>query len=504
MKRFIKISALTMGALIALNSTVFATTGVITNAASGLIFRKEASKTAEVITTIGNGKEVEVISQEGEWYKVKYNDQEGYLFAQYVKLNEPLEETKTEETGEVVSEYPKAASLASNVHVYSMPTITSTVVNSIERGKEISIQKEIGNWAYVVSGEVSGWIRTYRINNEVKEEVPQETTEGQPQEQASTEKKEETAASITKGYVNSDSINVRQEPNTSSNVVTTLILNTGVDILAEVDNWYKVNYNNEYTGYIRKDLISAQPVVTSRGAGEIRQNTETEEEQVIKTAYVNVSVANVRSNATTSSQVVTTYKIKQAVDVYGEEGDFYKIKLDGKTAYIAKRLLSDSLDEIEAKLAELQQQAEAAAAAAAEAATVTTQAAPADASEAEKIVNFAKQYLGYSYVYGGTTPSGGFDCSGFVYYVFNSCGHSLSRSCPVQAQSGVAVSKSELQPGDIVFFKGSASGTSITHVGIYIGDGNFIHASNPTRGVRTDTLASGDYSNRFHSARRVL
>ena len=119
----------------------------------------------------------------------------------------------------------------------------------------------------------------------------------------------------------------------------------------------------------------------------------------------------------------------------------------------------------------------------------------------QKIADFALKYKGYSYVSGGTTPSG-FDCSGFVYYVLNACGYSLSRSCQVQAKSGTAVSRENLQPGDMVFFCNGSNG-SIGHVGIYIGDGKMIHAANSRRGVVTDTINSGYYNKYYDSARRM-
>ena len=217
--------------------------------------------------------------------------------------------------------------------------------------------------------------------------------------------------------VNSSSVNVRSEPNTSSEIVTTLILNTGVSVQGQTGDWYKVVYG-DYIGYIYKPLISEEPVATTSRSNSTRQQEETAkaEEQVTQTVSEPV-------------------------------------------AY--------------------------------------------NAGAGEKIVSFAKQYLGYSYVYGGTTPSGGFDCSGFVYYIFNSCGYSLSRSCTVQANSGVAVQKSELQPGDILFFNNTSNG-AIGHVGIYIGDGRFIHAANPSRGVVTDTINSGYYYTYYYSARRIV
>ena len=125
-----------------------------------------------------------------------------------------------------------------------------------------------------------------------------------------------------------------------------------------------------------------------------------------------------------------------------------------------------------------------------------------DSSAGNDIAAYAKKYIGYSYVSGGTTPNNGFDCSGFVYYIVNECGYSLSRSCQVQANSGVAVSRQNLVAGDLLFFCNGANG-SIGHVGIYIGGGQFVHAANSKRGVTTDTINSGYYDKYYYSARRI-
>ena len=116
------------------------------------------------------------------------------------------------------------------------------------------------------------------------------------------------------------------------------------------------------------------------------------------------------------------------------------------------------------------------------------------------IVATAKKYLGYKYVYGGSSPSTGFDCSGFTSYVFKQHGISLSRTAAGQYSNGVAVSRANLQPGDLVMFGKS----KINHVAIYIGGGQIIHASTPSTGVRIDTLTSGYYNNNYVGARRIL
>ncbi len=118
------------------------------------------------------------------------------------------------------------------------------------------------------------------------------------------------------------------------------------------------------------------------------------------------------------------------------------------------------------------------------------------------VVDYALQFKGTRYAYGGTSPSG-FDCSGFVQYVFrNAAGISLPRVAASQAGAGYAVSMSNLMPGDIVYF---ANGGYVSHVGIYIGSGQFIHCSSPrTGGVIISSLSQAYYSARYAGARRVL
>ena len=114
-----------------------------------------------------------------------------------------------------------------------------------------------------------------------------------------------------------------------------------------------------------------------------------------------------------------------------------------------------------------------------------------------------KQYLGYKYVSGGASPETGFDCSGFTSYVYKHFGISLNRTSKDQIKNGVAVERSNLQPGDIVIFNNSAN-TAIGHVGIYIGGDNFIHAANKNEGVKITSLSSSYYKTRYVGARRVI
>ena len=117
------------------------------------------------------------------------------------------------------------------------------------------------------------------------------------------------------------------------------------------------------------------------------------------------------------------------------------------------------------------------------------------------IVNTAKKYLGTRYIYGGTSPSG-FDCSGFTQYVYKQMGVNIPRATTGQAYVGKSLSKSQLQAGDLIIFNNTYK-AGPSHAGIYIGNGQFVHAANPSKGVRTDSINSSYYSSKFASGRRV-
>lgn len=124
-------------------------------------------------------------------------------------------------------------------------------------------------------------------------------------------------------------------------------------------------------------------------------------------------------------------------------------------------------------------------------------------SQGQQLVNFAMQFHGYPYVWAGNTPSG-FDCSGFTQYVVqNVLGYDITHSTDIQAGYGTSVAWGAWQPGDLIFFVGTGGGGYISHVGIYIGDGQMIHAENPGTGVVISSLYSSYYSNHYYSAMRL-
>ncbi len=122
---------------------------------------------------------------------------------------------------------------------------------------------------------------------------------------------------------------------------------------------------------------------------------------------------------------------------------------------------------------------------------------------APSIIDYARKFIGTKYRWGGTTTKG-FDCSGYVKYVFNKFNIALSRTSRSQAKNGTYVKKENLKPGDLVFFDTNGGKNRINHVGIYTGSGKFIHSSSSHHGVVTSSLSSGFYSKSYMTARRVL
>lgn len=207
---------------------------------------------------------------------------------------------------------------------------------------------------------------------------------------------------------------------------------------------------------------------------EIATQTEIQEETTVKKGSVAVDVLNVRSGPSTETEKIGKLSLGTTVEIISENEGWYEINFESKNAYIFGeyvRIIDSSLTGVQ--------------------------------NAGSSIVEYAKTFLGTPYAYGGNTPSG-FDCSGFVQYVMSNFGVTMPRSSTEQYSIGVRVDKSELMPGDLVYFKYSASSYRLSHVGIYIGDGNFIHSPVPGQTVQIDPLMTGYFSNYYYGATRVI
>lgn len=297
------------------------------------------------------------------------------------------------------------------------------------------------------------------------------------------------------GFVTATSLRLRQEPNTTSKILATAPRDECVVIISKAGQWYKVNYNLQ-EGYMHADYLN---VKTARNAE-------------LGYGKVTGSSVNLRSGPGTSYAVVGSVK-KGDTSCYiiGLNNGWYKVITGSKICYIRSDYLELTQIPYENKASSNSPKffrlgnstgvAPSPEALNGSSGSANNSSAPQPSASGSQILAKAQQYLGAPYVYGGASPSG-FDCSGFVYYVLKELGYSPYRTPADQYKMGTAVSKSNLQPGDIVFFANTyASG--ISHVGIYAGDGQFIHAPNSRSVVSYSSLTSGYWSDHYYGARRM-
>ena len=185
-----------------------------------------------------------------------------------------------------------------------------------------------------------------------------------------------------------------------------------------------------------------------------------------------------RSGAGTSYSILGTYNNGTPLTITGTSGDWTAVTINGVKGYVNSAYVSTTKTE-----------------------GGNGGGSTPSTSIDEKIVATAKQYMGAPYVYGGMSPSG-FDCSGFVNYVYKLCGYSMSRvASSIYNNNGTYVEKANLQIGDLVFFASNSS--SIGHVGIYIGNGQFIHSSSGAGCVVISDLSSSYYLKNYVGAKRI-
>lgn len=444
--------------MIVFTTKVQAATGKVTTETLNL--RSKASTDSSVVKLLNMDDELEILSEEGNWYKVKVGENEGYVSKDYVKVDKTSTETTTTTTtnnsgsnttgGSTESTNTNAKPTTSNtvtpnstlklekdVTIKILPLINANNLGTAKAGDEVTAITTANNWIFIETSEIAGWIvkdssvgqvtnsddkntgsntdnNSDTSNSDDKDEEPTDT-------KTNTDNKDDTTSADTNytkttKYINASSVYVRKEPSTSAEIVTTLIRNTDVTVVGESGDWYKVTYK-DYSGYIYKELLSDK-----------------------KTEETNRSSAN-RESATTVSSVTTE---------------------------------------------------------------TTTESTAEETSKGQEIVEYAKQYLGCPYVYGGSGDKS-FDCSGFTMYVYKKFGYTLSHSAIAQSKVGTYVAKEDLQAGDLVFFLDYETMDGIGHCGIYIGNGEFIHASSGSGYcVKISNLLTGSYNKRYATARRLI
>jgi len=207
-----------------------------------------------------------------------------------------------------------------------------------------------------------------------------------------------------------------------------------------------------------------------------------------------------------ASESITRLANKKKVNVIAASGDWYNIQSGDVKGWVHKDFLKvitqKEQDALTARKTE-QERTTVATESVTQSAEIIAPSVNNTSTTSDQVIEYAKKFLGTRYVYGGSSPSG-FDCSGFVCYVYKNFGISVNRSSASMASNGVYVAKSNLKSGDLVFFDTNMQGI-ISHVGIYIGNGQFIQsASGSAMKVIISSLSEANYSRQYVTARRVL
>lgn len=265
------------------------------------------------------------------------------------------------------------------------------------------------------------------------------------------------------GSISGSSVRMRAEASTSSSIVATLPRGAAVALLGgESNGWYQIAYDGN-TGYVSADYLieDTDGSFTSRGV-------------------VNSDSVNVRASASADSESIGSVDQGSSVTVTGFSDGWYAVTCQyGTKGYVRSDFIN------------------------------LTAAAQENVSSGSKVISTARQYLGTRYVYGGSSPSG-FDCSGFTMYIYRQYGVALPHTASGQWQSGAGSkvwSSSALHSGDLVFFcdPSRSLGRACSHAGIYIGSGQFIHASSSrSGGVIISSLYEDYYSRYFVGGMHIL
>ena len=474
-----------------------------------LNLRKEPSTEADIVAQISIGDECELLGEEEDWYQVQYGDYTGYISKEYAKVVDEGDNTATGNNGSDNNEATGNKNNTTEVNTSNNENNTQSNSNSGEANSE-----------------------TNTLNNDNANEPDSEDTTNQSDNS-------ETAKNVTSKTT--AKVSIRITPLINSSIIDTLAKNTEVLVINQINGWAYIQ-TDEVSGWVRSNSLKIDNNTDLNGQDDAQTNqpnskgetdgssNETNNEGSDSNAsegsdtsdfkqrvMYTEDIVNIRKEPSTTAEIIMVVEQNTELTVIGESGDWYEVETSQGNAYVSKSVLSETRvsvtnrgnvdrtenkenDKLEDKKSEAEDE------------TVST--SNSSTIKAEEIVSYAKEFIGVPYVYGGASPSG-FDCSGFTMYVFDHFGISMRHGAQAQAKLGEKVSADKsskssllnnLEVGDLVFFLDYETMDEIGHCGIYIGDGNFIHASSGSGYcVKINSLLPGEYYNtRYCAARRVL
>lgn len=286
------------------------------------------------------------------------------------------------------------------------------------------------------------------------------------------------------GTLNTDgsSLNLRSGPGTDYDKVASIPGDAVLSITGIENGWYRTSYKG-IDGYVSSDYVTltetASEEPSSAPSSETPAEAPEENTPEILYAYLNTNgeSLNLRSGPGTDYKKVVSVPSSAVLTVTGIEGNWIKTSYLGKEGFVCGDYILLS--------------------------TVAPTKSQVNSDLAAQVIAYAKQFLGLPYVYGASGPNS-FDCSGFTSYVYGHFGYSLNRSAAGQYSNGTPIDESQLQPGDLLVWRAYGSSKTATHVGIYIGGNQYIHASSTGACIKINDMGYGSSSRYLVGIRRIL
>ena len=439
--------------------------------------RKTPESFGEVVGKLPKGGACEILDTSTEgWYKISSGGVTGYVSSQYVYTGDEAKKLAAENVAE------RAVIDADKLNVRSEPKADADVVDQVFKNERYDIKSQQDGWIQISSGYISADYVTvkYALDEAIKQDMRQ------------------TVLSLydNLGVSNvSNYLNVRDNPDEKKGkIIAKLPSNAGCDILdTSTSGWYKIRSGN-ITGYVKSEYILTG------------QQAKDKALQVAKLmAISNTDGVNVRTEPNTTTEIYTQISNSERFLVADQQDGWVKIEIDDQDAYLS----SDYVD-VKYGLEEAIKYTPVVEVADTSNSKSNTKNSTGKSSSSSKssgkkssandgaagsksgsvsskraqIANYAVQFVGNRYVYGGTSLTNGTDCSGFTMSVMAKFGVSLPHNSGSQAGSGKSITSSQMRPGDLVFYSGSGG---INHVALYIGNGQVCHASNAKSGIKIST-----------------
>ena len=481
--------------------------------------RSGPGTTYSIIGTYSNGKLLTITGSSGAWKAVTIDGKDGYVFGTYVAEGSPNaaviemeNEAKDSYGGIPVSSQSGSSSSsgttfiineskdtarpengvssnASSVTGTTPPQSADTAESSPVSGTLPGSTPSAGAAASSSTTEApSSATATLALGLSDSPSAPGSAPTGDsPGQPASGEQAGTNAAapqSVKSGIITGNFVRFRKGPGTTYSIINTYNRGTALTITSAADGWTAVTIDGT-EGYVFSDYVleTASGEDTPTVAETVQQTLGLSSEQLsaaeVRDGYVSGNGVRLREAPSMTAKILTDLNNGTALKITGFSGTWTKVICNGQEGFIASDYVREGAYEPE------------------KAVTRSLGSEPG-----KEIATYALTFVGSPYSWGGNSPATGFDCSGFVQYIFSQYGYTTSRIANDVLADGKHVDPADLQPGDVLcFYSGNGY---VGHVGIYVGDETFVHAANSISGVVTTSLSTGYYATRGYEIRRIV